>query len=376
MLPLLIALSAFATPTPVYGRVLTAPDAPVSGLHELQIRVYDEDSVAWETTRRVWLDDGWFSVVVDLEKGSYSVGLAVDGGAESERVRLASKRKAQPDLVVVPGLPDPVPTTDAGVPVAWVEGEPIYAADLQASLERVVPVDPHDTQPSAEQMLEALHSLIEEEMFYQAAMRSGLSHEPKVKKVLVNTLLREHVYGDVKNSDFSDEELQAYFDAHHDEFTVPEKRQIKRIFIASGEDRSAEEAREHAEGLRRQVIEDPSSFARLASEFSEDPYKRRGGDLGFVSIEGKPGIPEETINAAFRLAEGQTSEVFETDHGAEFVMVVSMRSEVARTFPQMKGSVLRKMKNDRYQELYDAYVEQLRQEAVIQIDEAALATLP
>ena len=375
MLTLFLTLAAFATPTPVYGRLLTAPDEPISGLHTAQIRVYGEEHVAWESTQRIWLDDGWFSVVADLPKGSYGVGIAVDNGEEGPRVPLNKKRKPLADIVLVPGLPA-TPPTSSEPPVAWVEGVPISMADLREALVRVVPSDPTRLEPSVDQVREALTKLVEEEMLFQASMEQGLARDPKVKKVLVNQVLRDEVYSNVTNANFSEEAMLAYWEAHRQDFMVPEKVQLKRIFITTNSERSSAEAQERAEELRGLATKEGASFQELAVQHSEDPYKRRGGDLGFVSREGKPGISDKTIQMGFDLRDNEISEVFQTDGGFEFVMKVNTRPEVVRDFDQMKGSVLRKMKNERYTSLHEAYLNTLRQSYVVQIDEGVLATVP
>ena len=61
-----------------------------------------------------------------------------------------------------------------------------------------------------------------------------------------HTLLREEVYANVRSSDFTDEQLQQYFESHKDEFVVPEKVQIKRILIKVSEQKPDAEAKKLA----------------------------------------------------------------------------------------------------------------------------------
>jgi len=53
-------------------------------------------------------------------------------------------------------------------------------------------------------------------------------------------------------------------------------------------------------------------------------------------------------------------------------MAANRRDRVERTFEQMKGSVLRKVKNERYKELYDKYVKDVRGEYKIDTFEGEL----
>ncbi len=225
---------------------------------------------------------------------------------------------------------------------------------------------------STEEKREVLDRLVSEKVLYLKALDKGLDRDPKVQKVMINTLLRDEVYGTVRNSDFGEEELQAYFEAHKDEFVVPEKVQVKRILIRVKEDRSDEDAKAEAERLHGELVANPAQFKDLAAKHSEDPYKRRGGDLGFLSRDGKPGLDSALVDKAFELEVNQLSEVFRTDEGYNILMVANKREAVERTFQQMKGSVLRKVKNERLKTLYDEYVAQLSAGVEVNVDAAAL----
>jgi parvulin-like peptidyl-prolyl isomerase len=213
---------------------------------------------------------------------------------------------------------------------------------------------------SQEERHDLLNELIKQKLLYLHAKKTGIDRNPKVQKLMVQTLMREEVYSTVRNSDFSPEQLQAYFEAHHEDFVVPEKVQVRRIFVKSSGTRTLEEAKTLISGLRTQLIEAPDSFKTLAKDNSEDPYRKRGGDLGFVAREGKPGVPEEVTKRAFDMEVGALSDVFEAGGGFNIISVVNRRERVERTFEQMKGSVLRKMKAEKFRDLFDSYVDGIR----------------
>ena len=211
-----------------------------------------------------------------------------------------------------------------------------------------------------------------EKLLYKAALSKGLDRDPKVQKVMVNTLLRQEVYANVRNSDFTDEELQVYYEAHKDEFVVPEKVQIKRILVKINKDRVEDEALALAKEVHGKLRGDPSKFKDLAAKHSEDPYRRRGGDVGFVPRSGKPGLAQAVVDKAFSMGVEELSAPFVTDEGVNIIYIANKREEVSRTFQQMKGSVLRKVKNEKLKDLYEQYVASLRDGAKITIDEVKL----
>jgi len=259
---------------------------------------------------------------------------------------------------------------DAGPVVADVDGIQVTAREFEIAAARKVPANGKSL--SATEKKEVLDDLVTQKMLYLEAKKAGIDQDPKVQKVMVNTLLRQEVYANVRNSDFTEEELRQYFDAHKDDFVVPAKVQVRRIYIKAKPARTDAEAQTLAEKYDEQVKASPDSFRQVASEHSEDPYRRRGGDIGYVSEDGKPGIPPQVIKQAFALKVGQVSEPFAAGGGWNVVMVSGKRDRVERTFEQMKGSVLRKVKNDRYKELYADYVAGIKDKFNVQIDQKVL----
>jgi bifunctional DNA-binding transcriptional regulator/antitoxin component of YhaV-PrlF toxin-antitoxin module len=261
--------------------------------------------------------------------------------------------------------------SSVGVVFAKVEEASIGSTLFDLDASRATPAD--GAKLSLEEKRDILDGLVTEEILFQEATKEGLYLDPKVKKIMVNLLLRQNVYAKVKTSDFTPEELRAHYDAHQEEFVVPEKIQIKRIFLKVRDDKPQAVVRQLAEDLQAKVKANPDSFKDLAAEYSEDPYRRRGGDLGYVSREGKPGIDDSVIAKAFELEVGQVSEAFEAAGGFNILLVANKRERVVRTFEQMKGSVLRKLKNERYKQLTDEYIDSIRSGYSVSVEEQVLA---
>ncbi len=228
---------------------------------------------------------------------------------------------------------------------------------------------------SPELRKEILDRLVTEEALWQEAMARGLYRDPKVRKLMVNQLLRQAIYANVTAGDFSPEELRAYFEAHRDEFSVPEKVQAKRIFLRVGPNRSREEAMNLAAKIRQDLLQQPDRFKELAVQYSDGPFKRRGGDLGYISREGRAGIDKAVVDMAFQLEVGQISQPFEAAGGVNLVTVAARRDRVERTFEHMKGSVLRRLKNERYKELTAAFEEEIKGKYTVTVDEELLSSV-
>ncbi len=257
--------------------------------------------------------------------------------------------------------------------IAKVGAGGVGIADFTGAAVRTAPADGKTLSDSERR--DVLEQLVTEEALWQEAAKKGLYRDPKVRKIMVNLLLRQEIYANVNASDFSQEEMQRYYDEHREEFIVPEKIQVKRIFLRISEKRTLDDAMAQAADIRKQIVASPDRFKELAAEFSEDPYKRRGGDLGYISREGKPGIDPAVVARAFELELQAVSEPFEAGGGVNIVAVANRRERVERTFAQMKGTALRKLKNEKYKNLTDEYVAQIRKDYPVTIDEATLAAV-
>ena len=282
--------------------------------------------------------------------------------------------QASGGTLTAPAAPT-MPSPDViGETLGTVNGLPIGTKEFDALASR----KGRDVNLDEEARSEIVDRLVAEKLLYHEALRQGIDKDPKIQKMMVNTLLKQDVYSSVKTSDITEDHLRAYFEEHKDDFVVPEKVQVKRILIAPEGGAEADEAAwetalQQAKAVRDEVMERKAEFRKLAQEQSAGAYARRGGDLGFVTKDGKPGIPREVIDAAFDLDKGGVSEPFRTKEGWNIVYVPNKRERVERTFDQMRGSVLRKVKSDTYTSLYDGYVARLKAEADVSIDEAAVA---
>ncbi len=259
-----------------------------------------------------------------------------------------------------------------GEVIATVNGVPIGSDEYKEAAARKKPAE-GDTLSDAERQ-EVIDRLVEEKLLYKAALAKGLDKDPKVQKVMVNTLLRDEVYNDIRTQEISDEELQKYYEVHQEDFVVPEKVQIKRILIKVDK-RTDAETKAEAERIHKILKSDPGKFKDVAAKNSEDPYRRRGGDVGFVPKTGKPGFDQAVVDKAFEMKVDELSAPFKTESGYNIVLVANKRERVERTFQQMKGSVLRKVKNERLKELYEQYVASLKTGAKVDIDDAKVKAL-
>ena len=259
---------------------------------------------------------------------------------------------------------------DIGEVIARVNGVAIGAKDFERMASRKIPADGKSL--SEAERTEIMDQLIDEELLYQMAYERKLYRDPKVKKVMMNALLREEVYANVKGTDISEDDMQQYYEANKEEFTIPEKVQFSRILIKIKADRDEVAAKAEAQRIYSELKGNTENFRDIAEKKSEGPYARRGGDVGFVSDKGKPGLDEEVVSKAFTLSTGQLSEPFVTKEGVNIIWIKERREEQVRGFKTAQGTVMRKMKNDKISEKYKSYTTSLRSGAEISVEKAKI----
>ncbi|WP_433972709.1 peptidylprolyl isomerase [Tunturiibacter lichenicola] len=138
----------------------------------------------------------------------------------------------------------------------------------------------------------------------------------------------------------SDADVQAYYNAHQDQYQVKEQVKVRHILIAvpSGADAKTDAAgKAKAEDILKQ-IKAGGNFADLASKNSDDPgSKTQGGELGWLD-RGKT-VPEFD-KVAFTLAPGQTSDLVKTQFGYHILQVEEKKTAHLRPVSEVKAEIV------------------------------------
>lgn len=148
-----------------------------------------------------------------------------------------------------------------------------------------------------------------------------------VKKNVMVQRLQEKNFGNIT---VTYPEVREFFDLYKDSLgTIPEKLTIYHIFQnpKAGE-KIKIKFREKAQAILDSIIAG-ADFAEMAKKYSDDPGSARaGGELGFV----KKGVfyPEFEA-AAFKLKQGEISQVIESPVGFHIIQLIERRGESINT---------------------------------------------
>lgn len=243
-----------------------------------------------------------------------------------------------------------------------INGDEITEGDLQMIGDANPRIKAQLSSPMGQKQI--LDNLVEQELFYQEAIKRGLSRDASVKariefyrKILIaQALLDNEVEAEAKK----------YYDAHPDEF---KKIKISQIMIkfATPEETKAMKGKgpklhSEAEALKlaneiKAKLDKGEDFAKLATEYSEDPAsKARGGDMGLVS-KGDQRIDRmgltPVIDKAFEMKVGEVAGPVKSQKGYHLITVT--RGAEVEPFDTAKPAIMAKNRGEVRNQLLEKF---------------------
>jgi peptidyl-prolyl cis-trans isomerase C len=158
----------------------------------------------------------------------------------------------------------------------------------------------------------------------------------------------------------TDEEIEARFEADPAGWAMEDQVRARQIVV-----RTEDEARQILRRLRR-----GEPFAELAAAHSLGPESERGGNLGWFS---RGTMPAPIDEVCFDLPVGRVSEVVESPYGYHLFEVTERREARDRPLAEVRRTIENELRLEKEQAAQRAFVERLKSEARIVVDEAILA---
>ena len=146
-----------------------------------------------------------------------------------------------------------------------------------------------------------------------------------------------------------------YYNENKARYGTEEQRRASHILIAAeAGDKAA--ARKKADEILIKVKGAPADFAKLARENSKDPGSAaQGGDLGFF---GRGMMVKPFEDTAYRLKEGEISDVVETDFGFHIIRVTEIKPAQAKALAEVRADIERELKNQQAQKNFTEAADQ------------------
>ena len=193
---------------------------------------------------------------------------------------------------------------------------------------------------------------------------SGLSWED-YKTTLRNSLLQKEVVKREVGShlEVTNDEVKQYYDAHTQEFALPERVVLAEISLST-EGKSPEElaaVRSKVEGLRSSVL-NGDDFQQVATRYSQGSTAKDGGELGTFK---KGDLAPQIEAIVFQLSSGQLTDVIQTRSSFEFMKVEDhLQAEVQpmeKVDTQIRNTIYAQKMQPRIRE----YLAELREQSYV-----------
>ena len=269
-----------------------------------------------------------------------------------------------------------------GTPVATWNNDSVTVEELQQRFLEMSPFARARYQ-TPEQRKEYVEGLARFELLAAEAQKRGLQNDPEVletaKKVMVQKLLQQE-FEQKAGKKVEDAEVAAYYEKHKADYVKPEMLRLSDIFLPAAKDAPERAAQaEKAKEVQAQVAAAPGldfqAFAKLAREHNQDGRtKPLDGDMRFLSVqELTEQYGNEVATAAQQLREqGSVSEVVETDKGFYVLKLQARQQPLDLGLDQVKTQLQSRILYERRTEAFSAFLEKLKTEQQLKVDDAAL----
>jgi parvulin-like peptidyl-prolyl isomerase len=253
--------------------------------------------------------------------------------------------------------------TDSPV-IATAGKENLYISDIKAFL----PSQP-GLRISEIQVQNYIQRWTEKELIYQQAVAQGFAEGPEIQRKL-REFERDYIFALYvqKNVDdritVSDDELNAYYTEHNDEFVRQENYYDLQLILLG----SLSAANECQSSL--QLGDD---FGTVARENSLDDSKGREGKIGWTNLTG---LPDEVRMRIPALGVRQVSTPIQTEIGYYLVQVLGVRPRGEKqTLDEVRDLVTWKIKAYKREDEFKQLVDQLKETAGVTVNWSLLDSL-
>jgi peptidyl-prolyl cis-trans isomerase SurA len=219
--------------------------------------------------------------------------------------------------------------------------------------------------------LKQQYGITSDEQFQESLRSSGLTRA-EMEARLRETLITNKVFGRElrTRSEATDSELRERYNREKEEYRRPERAELREIVILKPDAAARmEEARQRATEVAEAARKPGTDFSRLATTMSESGTAERGGSLGEVS---RGDLVAELDQAVFNAAAGTIVGPIETRSAWHIVRVERRLPSEVPAFESIKEQLRRDASEETFQRDFKAYVESLRKDAFIQVNETMI----
>ena len=204
--------------------------------------------------------------------------------------------------------------------------------------------------------LEKFKKRFKSEKEYQAALKQEKSTEVQVRARIEKELLAQAAYtrNVTEPAKMSEPALKEYYEKNAAKLKQPESAKLR--IISTTDEKKAQDI------LAK--IKQGDDFGELAYGLSEDSYRVKSGDIGYIH---KGRMLPEIDAVAFKLKAGEVSDIIKAENNWFIIKVEDKKPEQQMTFEETKAKLQKELEAERANELKKKWIDNLRAKAKIEI---------
>jgi foldase protein PrsA len=204
--------------------------------------------------------------------------------------------------------------------------------------------------------LEKFKKRFKSEKEYQAALKQEKSTEVQVRARIEKELLAQAAYtrNVTEPAKMSETALKEYYEKNAAKLKQPESAKLR--IISTTDEKKARDI------LAK--IKQGDDFGELAYGLSEDSYRVKSGDIGYIH---KGRMLPEIDAVAFKLKAGEVSDIIKAENNWFIIKVEDKKPEQQMTFEETKAKLQKELEAERANELKKKWIDNLRAKAKIEI---------
>lgn len=162
-------------------------------------------------------------------------------------------------------------------------------------------------------------------------------------------------------SQISPERIESFYNENKVHFYEEESVKLRLIMLRPLADESPDLMRQQVERVQQELAAG-TPFAEVATRFSQDSRRDRGGDWGWIK---RTALREELAGVAFSLPVGSYSEPIAVSNQTFILYVEDKRDEGIQPLNEVRGRVEEILANQLARQAQDQWLERLRRDAFI-----------
>jgi peptidyl-prolyl cis-trans isomerase C len=256
----------------------------------------------------------------------------------------------------------------------------IKNSDLERIINYYSPDKIKFLRDNPKQKVMLIKRMLEVKMVADIARKEGFDKRPDIAEQLLltanNFLATEYISkGVVRDVNITDKDVEQYYEINKDKYKVPQQVRARHILIkaaSSATDEEKKKAKVKVEGILEKVKKG-EDFAKLAGEYSEDPSKTKGGDIGYFK---RNTMVKSFEDAAFALKPGEISGVVETPFGYHIIKVEGVQEARVKPLAEVESKLREQLSNDIKKERGSAFLDKVLKDAGTVIYEELITGQP